>query len=197
MPRSPANDVQHVVFTDHSIRRIPTVREHVPSANAELAPYPSYGSTTRDLALGYAIIALRDRNALDRERAFQLLKKARAEGSADPQALAYLAEFYRDAKDDAHALPLYEEVWRADKSQYAAAAALGAYRMQAGDLDEAIRLWGETLKLNPALTLVRVNLATALVRRGRAEEARAVLEKALEFNPASAEARELLSRIGK
>jgi len=200
MPRGPTSDIQHVVFTDHSIRRKPAGAGVVPSANSELVPYPSYTAssnpiTTRDLALAYAVVALRDNNPADRDRAFPLLKQAAEQGTADAQALAYLAEFYRDAKDDAHALPIYQQVWRMDKSQYAAAAALGAYQMQSGNVAAAIQLWREALALNPAMTLVRVNLAKALIRTGNPNEAKATLEKALQFNPASPEARDLLNQI--
>jgi predicted CXXCH cytochrome family protein len=195
MPRGPTSDIEHVVFTDHSIRRKPTSSGVAPASNSELVPYPSYTATTRDLALAYAVIALRDHNIADRERAFPLLKQAAEQGTADAQALAYLAEFYRDAKDDARALPIYQQVWRMDRSQYAAAAALGAYQMQRGNLTEAIQLWREALALNPAMTLVRVNLARALLRTGNPDEARATLEQALRFNPASPEARALLSQI--
>jgi predicted CXXCH cytochrome family protein len=195
MPRGPTSDIQHVVFTDHSIRRKPTSSVVAPVSDSALVPYPSYTATTRDLALAYAVVALRDHNPADRERAFPLLKQAAAQGTADAQALAYLAEFYRDAKDDAHALPIYQQVWRMDKSQYAAAAALGAYQMQRGNLAEAIQFWREALALNPAMTLVRVNMAKALLRMGNAGEARAALEQALHFNPASPEARALLSQI--
>jgi predicted CXXCH cytochrome family protein len=195
MPRSPASDIQHVVFTDHSIRRRPGTTGVAPASDSELVPYPSYTATTRDLALAYAVVALRDHKTADRERAFPLLKQAAEQGIADAQALAYLAEFYRDAKDDAHALPLYQQVWRMDKSQYAAAAALGAYQMQRGNFAEAIQLWREALALNPAMTLVRVNLAQALLRTGNPGEARAALEQALNFNPSSPEARSLLSQI--
>ena len=153
MPRGPANDIQHVVFTDHSIRRKPAGPGAAPASDsaAELVPYSSYTATTRDLALAYAVVALRDHNTADRERAFPLLKQAADQGIADATALAYLAEFYRDAKDDAHALPIYQQVWRMDKSQYAAAAALGAYQMQRGNVAEAIQLWREALTLNPAI----------------------------------------------
>jgi hypothetical protein len=67
-----------------------------------------------------------------------LLKQAAEQGTADAQALVYLAEFYRDAKDDAHALPIYQQIWRMDKTQYAAAAALAAYQLQRGNPAEAI-----------------------------------------------------------
>ena len=195
MPRGETSDVQHVVFTDHSIRRKPTASVAPANADSDLTPYTSFTATTRDLALAYAVVALRDHKPADRERAFTLLKRAAADGTADPAALAYLAEFYRDAKDDAHALPLYQQVWRMDKSQYAAAAALGAYQMQRGNLADAIRFWQEALALNPAMVLVRVNLANALVRSGNPREARDELEKALRFNPASPEAKALLGRI--
>jgi len=195
MLRGPTSDIQHVVFTDHSIRRKPSGSGVVPSSQSELVPYPSYTATTRDLALAYAMVALRDNNPADRDRAFPLLKQAAEQGTADAQALAYLAEFYRDARDDRHALPLYQQVWQMDKSQYAAAAALGAYQMQSGNLAAAIQLWRDALALNPAMTLVRVNLAKALLRTGNANEAKATLQKALQLNPASPEARELLSQI--
>ncbi|HWF08705.1 MAG TPA: tetratricopeptide repeat protein [Bryobacteraceae bacterium] len=195
MPRGPASDIQHVVFTDHSIRRKPSASGVTPASNSALEPYPSYAATTRDLALAYAVVALRDHNTADRERAFPLLKQAAAQGTADAQALAYLAEFYRDGKDDADALPIYQQVWRMDKSQYAAAAALGAYQMQRGNLAEAIQLWREALALNPAMVLVRVNLAKALLRMGNPGEAKAALEQALQFNPASPDARALLNQL--
>jgi predicted CXXCH cytochrome family protein len=195
MPRGPAGDVEHVVFTDHSIRRKPVPVGVASSSIPELVPYSSYTATTRDLALAYAAVALRDRNDTDRQRAFALLKQAAEQGTADAAALVYLAEFYRDAKDDAHALPIYEQVWRMDRTQYAAAAALGAYQMQRGDFAAAIEFWRAALASNPAMTLVRVNLATALLRTGQPDEAKAMLEKALELNPASLEARELLARI--
>jgi predicted CXXCH cytochrome family protein len=195
MPRSPASDIQHVVFTDHTIRRKPGGFGSAPASNSELVPYPSYKATTRDLALAYAVVALRDHNTTDRERAFPLLKKAAEDGTADPLALVYLAEFYRDANDNAHAIPIYQEVWRMDRSQYAAAAALGAYQMQSGNLAAAIQLWREALALNPAMTLVRVNLARALLRTGDLNEAKAMLEKALQLNPTSPEARDLINQI--
>jgi tetratricopeptide (TPR) repeat protein len=163
-----------------------------PRPSSQLVPYFSYTATTRDQALAYAMVALRDGNSTDRERAFALLKQAAEQGTADATALVYLAEFYRDSKDDAHAFPLYEQVWRMDKTQYAAAAALGAYQMQRGNVAAAIEFWRAALAVNPAMTLVRVNLASALLRTGQVDEAKAMLEKALEFNPVSQEARALL-----
>jgi hypothetical protein len=214
MPRNPPSDVEHVVFTDHSIRRraLPDTRSDKGSdkgpdkapangalpTDADLIPFGGGYASVRDLGLAYAMVGRRDENNAYLERAFELLKKAvDQEPAADSLTLAYLAQFYRDRKDDAHALPLYEEVWRMDSTQSAVYAALGAYWMQLGDRDQAILFWNHALAISPALLLVRVNLADALFRAGRSEEAQAALRKALEFNPAFQPAKDLLSRITK
>lgn len=215
MPRNPASDIEHVVFTDHSIPRTIPRR---PAANAGLAGAPPRADADlfevdalqagllqdragepnpRDLGLAYAMVGLRENNDAYLERAFRLLEQAAARGEADSQALAYLAQFYRDRKDDAHALPLYEEAWRRDRTQSAAASAIGAYWMQLGNSDQAIVFWNRALAISPALLLVRVNLADALLRTGHPEEARETLRKALEFDPAFQPARDLLNRITK
>jgi hypothetical protein len=198
MPRNPPSDIDHVVFTDHSIRRrAAPAGAGTPAVDAELAPFGGGEAGTRDLGLAYAILALREQNETYRERGFRLLQEAAARGAADALALAYLAEFYRDRKDDAHALPLYQQSWRMDPTQSAVAIALGAYQIQRGNLQEAIRWWNMALAINPALLLTRINLASALVRTGHGDEAQAMLRKALEFNPSLQEARDLLNRIAK
>ena len=196
MPRNPASDVDHVVFTDHSIPRRKG-NTATPAADAMLAPFDGGAAGARDFGLAYAILGQREQVPVYLERAFVLLQQAVARGEADAQALAYLAEFYRDRKDDAHALPLYERAWRLDPTQAPVAAALGAYQMQSGHLDEAIRLWNDALAINPALLLVRANLAAALERTGQPGQARAVMRKALEFNPSFREARDFLDRTAK
>jgi tetratricopeptide (TPR) repeat protein len=196
MPRNPPSDVDHVVFTDHSIRRRPAPATGSAAANADLVPFEGEAST-RDLGLAYAMLGGREDNPTYIERAFHLLEETAARGAADAPALAYLAEFYRDRKDDARALPLYAQVWRMDPTQAPAAAALGAYRMQYGKVDEAISFWNQALAINPSMLLVRANLAAALLRKGQAAQAQTVLQKALEFNPSFQPARDLLKKITK
>jgi Tetratricopeptide repeat/Cytochrome c554 and c-prime len=197
MPRNPVSDVDHVVFTDHSIQRRPVPASYEPPANADLVVFRGGPASVRDLGLAYVMVGLREQNTSYLDRAFRLLQQAVAQGARDSQTLLYLAQLYRDRRDDAHARPLYEQAWRMDKEQYAAAAALGAYQMQGGNLEEAIRLWKQTLAISPALPLTRLNLAAAQRSTGHGEDARATLEKALEFDPASKEARDLLDKIVK
>ena len=201
MPRNPPSDIEHVVFTDHSIPRRPPAGGSAvasPRADADLSLFGGGEASSRDLGLAYAMVGLREGNSAYLDRAFGLLKQAvRDPADADPLALAYLAQFYRDRKDDAHALPLYEEAWRKDRSQSAVAAAIGAYWMQLGNVDQAIVFWNRALAISPALLFVRVNLADALSRTGQAEEAKLVSQKALEFDPTFQPARDLLKRITK
>jgi tetratricopeptide (TPR) repeat protein len=197
MPRNPPSDIEHVVFTDHAIRRRARPAGGSLPADAELVPFRGGAASTRDLGLAYAMVGLREHNPVYVERAFHLLQQAVASGSADALTLAYLAEFYRDRKDDAHALPLYQQAWQKDTTQSAVAAALGAYQMQGGNFEQAIRFWSEALAINPALVLVRTNLATALLRTGRGEEAQATLRQALDFQPSFQEARDFLDRMTK
>ena len=197
MPRNSPSDVDHVVFTDHSIRRRARPPSGAPRTDADLVPFGGGAASTRDLGLAYAMVGSGRRNTTYLERAFRLLRETVARGRGDALTLAYLAEFYRDRKDDAHALPLYEAAWRIDPTQSAVAAALGAYQMQRGNLEEAIRFWNQTLVISPSMVLVRANLATALLRTGNAEQAQAELRKALEFQPSFQAAKELLNRITK
>ena len=197
MPHNPVSDVDHVVFTDHSIRKRPAPVSELPPVNADLVPFGGGQASARDLGLAYAMVGLREGNKVYLDRAFGLLQQAAASGSADVEALAYLAQFYRDRGDDAHALPLYEKVWQMDSSQYAAAAALGAYHMQRGNLGEAIRFWQQALAISPGLPLTRMNLAVAQSRAGHTGDAQTNLRKVLEFNPTLQEARDLLDKIVK
>jgi hypothetical protein len=197
MPRNPTSDVDHVVFTDHAIPRRAGSGSIAPSSTANLVPFGGGRTGARDLGLAYVMVGLREGNPTYLDRAFRLLQDAVAQGARDPQTLLYLAQLYRDRSDDAHARPLYEEVWRMDGEQYAAGAALGAYQMQAGNLEEAVRLWRQTLAISPALLLVRANLATVLLRTGHPDQAQETLRKALEFNPSFQPATDLLNQIVK
>ncbi|MDQ6706347.1 MAG: tetratricopeptide repeat protein [Acidobacteriota bacterium] len=196
MPRNPVADAQHVVYTDHSIPRLPAKRSNVkPSPDAPLTPFGQKTADARDLGLAYAIMAVRERNAKYGERAFDLLKQTITKTPNDPQVLSYLADLYKKHSDDRNALSLYERLRRVDPSESSAPVALGGYAMERGDYEEAIRYWSDALRKSPALLLVRANLAVALLRTGRAGEARAVLEKALEFHPGFKAARDLLEKI--
>ncbi len=195
MPKSPAVDAPHVVFTDHSIPRRPRQTPAGPPPDAELVPFGGGRASDRDLALAYAMVAQRERNAAYQSRAVTLLESAEREAPDDTEVLLYLAELYRNAERPDPAIPLYERAMRLDPAQVTASVGLGGIRMQRGEYRDAIRLWEDALSKNPGLPLVRVNLALAQWRVNDLRSAESNLEKAVDLNPGLAAAAELLLRL--
>ena len=195
MPGTPVTDADHVVYTDHSIPRRAIPRNGKPDPDAPLAAFGGGPAGPRDLGLAYAIVALREQNAVYSARAFELLREAERQNPNEPQTLSYLADLFKTRKDDRNAENLYRRLYAADPSLSAAPMNLGAYEMGRGHDEEATRLFQDALRISPGLVLVRMNLAVAMIRTGKTAEARTVLEQALWFNPAFTAARELLDRI--
>ena len=194
MPRSGVTDVEHAVYTDHSIPRHPRRAAVVAAARAaDLVPFGGGAVSTRDLALAFALLPLKD--AHDQARATELLRKAQAEAPDDPQILLHLADSYNRASDQAHAAPLYEQVLHADPAQVAAEVNVANALANRGEIREAMRLWKEALSRSPGLEVVRMNLALAQVRAGDLAGAQSTLTKALELNPGLATARVLLDEV--
>jgi hypothetical protein len=182
MPRNPVADAEHVVYTDHSIPKLPRPRAAAPPPNAPLAAWRGNASE-RDLAIAYSILAPRDPQAPDSRRAFELLRKAAPQSAGDSQVLLYLADLMQRRGDTAAASDLYEQAIRNDPSQLTGSVNLGAIRMERGEYVEAIRLWRDALRKNPGLVLVRTNLALALWRIGDRAAAEEELAKAAAFEP--------------
>ena len=194
MPKNPAGDADHVVYTNHSIQRRPGA-SRTAASQAVLLPFGRSAPGPRESGLAYAIVGLREGSSAYRTRAFGLLREALRTNPEDPQALSYLADLYNGRGDADNAVRLYEKLWSIDQTGASAPTVLGGRQMEQGNLEAAIALWRAALRANPALVLVRANLAVALLRTGRPAEARKVLEKALEFNPAFQGARDLYAQI--
>jgi tetratricopeptide (TPR) repeat protein len=195
MPKSPATDAEHVVFTDHSIPRRPRRALLPPAPDAELVAFGGAPASPRDLALAYAIKAIGRQTGADRTRALSLLEKAASTAPNDVEVLLFLAERYRnDGKNDL-ALPLYQRAIQLDAGQVTGSVGLGGIMMEQGNYAEAIRLWTDALSKNSGLELVRMNLAVALLRTGERAAARSMLEKAVSLNPAFPPTRQMLEQI--
>jgi Tfp pilus assembly protein PilF len=194
MPKAPATDAQHVVFTDHSIPRRPQ-RRVATAASADLVTFDGKPASARDLALAYAIAALGKSDAAAKTRARTLLEQAAKTQPNDREVLVSLAEIYRNDGQGERAQPLYERVLAIDPGELTALVGLGGVLMEHGQYAQAIRLWTAALSKNSGLELVRLNLSLAQWKVGDRTAAEANLRKALELNPAFAPARESLDRI--
>jgi hypothetical protein len=195
MPKNTAVDAQHVVYTDHSIPRRPRSTPAAPRPDAELVAFGGGTASDRDLALAYAIAAPRERSAVYRARALEMLQQVERRSPEDTEVLLYLAELYRNGDQPDRAIPLYERAMRLDAAQVTASVGLGGIRMERGEFAEAIRLWEAALAKNAGLELVRLNLAMAYWRAGDRASAQRHLEKAVALSPGFASAVELLQKV--
>ena len=195
MPKNPAVDAQHVVYTDHSIPRRPRGKSRpLPATDAEFVPFDGAPAAPRDLALAHAQAAVGKTAGPDRQRAIALLESVAGE-SRDPEVLVSLAEIYRNDGKNTLARPLYQRTLAIDPQNATAMVGLGGVLMEAGDPAGAIPLWTRALSKNAGLELVRLNLALALWQTGDHDAALRNLETALEINPAFAPARDLLRKL--
>ena len=157
---------------------------------SELVPYASTPATTRDRALAYAVVALRDHNTADRERVLAEAGCRSRDWQMRQHLLASTSRCpHRDAKDDARTADLSAGL--AD-GQEAIRGSRGSrhYQMQR-DFASLISC-GRSTGIESAMT--HAVAARKYCAREIRPNARAALEQALRFNPTSPEARALLSK---
>jgi predicted CXXCH cytochrome family protein len=195
MPKAPATDAQHIVMTDHTIRRRPHRAAPPAVVDGELASFGAAKVSLRDQAMAYAIAAVGKSNGSDRTRAQNLLEQVVRDLPADVEVLLYLAEIYRNDDKNELARPLYERAIALDPGQVTGSVGLGAIMMERGEYAEAIRLWKDALAKNAGLELVRLNLSLAQLKIGDRSGAESNLRKAISLNPAFAPARDLLAQL--
>jgi len=191
MPKSPVRDTEHAVYTDHSIPRRTRERVAAPAGTRILARLWTTAADERDLGLAYASVAGSD--ALLRQRARDLLRKAAARDGNDIPVLVQLAQLEDEAGQEAEALD--ERILRIDPGQVSVAINLGTYCYRRGRAWDAMRLWAGALERNPGLTGARINLAVAQYQAGNSAAAEATLRQALEVDPDQETAGKLLAEI--
>jgi hypothetical protein len=177
MPKGASREGEHIVYTDHTIRRPGAPA----AATMEIRPFWPEAVTRRDMALAYADLGQRDRSL--RGQARDLLEEEAARPQADAKVLVQLGQICDATGDSARAVDLYLRALKADPAQPAAAANLAIYHAREGRLDEAIRLWAAVFEKNPGLSGPGVNLAKAHWMRGDAGQAQAVLARLKRFHP--------------
>lgn len=193
MPKSQTRTGEHIAFTNHSIPRRPDVAPSSRGNVRELASFWKIEPDSRDLAMGYAVVAPGEPAV--RQLALDLLQSAVQRAPDDWPVVSQLAQFYDRMRREDQAMELCERIVVGDPSNTAAAANLAIYYVKRGRTAEAIRLWDGVLKLNPAQTGVRMNLAVALYQSGDRPAAVAALRTALEYDPGHDGARRMLSEM--
>lgn len=185
MPKNPVRDVDHVVYTNHAIRK-PGTRAAAVKGERKLVPFGGAWAEDREFGLAYAAIPGFE------GRAIKYLERAPQD---DAQVLAQLAFLYDSMGREGKAIPLYEKALEIDPVQVVAAVNLGSAFMRRGQAAAAMRLWRDALQRNPGLETARLNLAVAQFRTGDVQSAEASLMKLLELNPGATIPRRLLSQM--
>ena len=189
MPRSGAENIPHVAWTDHRILKYPeaggaTVNDATASASGgeTLVPIFSPGTTPRDLALAYYNGLLEGNFALQ-QKAYEGLEAIKPELSEDKDALAALGILSAERGDSKQAQELLQKVLNLDPHNLIALSNLGTLLAKSGDLQGAISLWRPAFERNEDVVGLAKNLARVECMAGDAAAARTTLRKTLQYSP--------------
>ncbi|QNI32960.1 tetratricopeptide repeat protein [Alloacidobacterium dinghuense] len=197
MPRSGAENIPHVAWTDHRIRKITDNAAEAIKDLGEgdtLTPIFSPHATRRDLALAYYKGLLEGNLALQ-PKVFQALDELRPEISTDTEALNALAISSEKHGDHKQATELFEQVLKVDPQNLTALSDLGILRAKSGDLQEAIALLRPAFERNQDVIGLAKNLAQVQCMLGDAVSARMTLEKTLQFSPGLEDVQQMLTQM--
>jgi Tfp pilus assembly protein PilF len=202
MPRSGAENIPHVAWTDHRILKYPeaggaTVNDATASASGgeTLVPIFSPGTTPRDLALAYYNGLLEGNFALQ-QKAYEGLEAIKPELSEDKDALAALGILSAERGDSKQAQELLQKVLNLDPHNLIALSNLGTLLAKSGDLQGAISLWRPAFERNEDVVGLAKNLARVECMAGDAAAARTTLRKTLQYSPGLRDVSQMLSRLG-
>ena len=191
MPRSRAQNIPHVAWTDHRILRRP---ELAPTALAEghdgrLVPILSPKATKRDaaVALYHAIVAGKSRAG---EAAIADLKEAYQSEAHDPQVLEGLGVLTGIRGNAAESERYLRELLLLQPQNLTGLADLGVLLGRQGKMQAAVALWQPVFAQNEDLIGLARNLSMAQCAAGVDASARATMDRALSFSPGDGSARE-------
>ena len=192
MPRSGAQNIPHVAWTDHRILRLPDSGQAVPKElpGAEPTPIFSPGASERDLAMAeYKLL-------LEGDRAFEAPAWKHLSGLGDAiandrDALDAWGNMSAERGDLTAADRIFHRVLGFDPSDLTALSNLGIVEAKEGRISDAAALLHQAFAKNTDITGLAMNLARVECAAGDQEGARKTLAQALFFSPGLLELRRL------
>jgi predicted CXXCH cytochrome family protein len=196
MPRSGAENIPHVAWTDHRILKLADNPKTAPRAyeKAALAPIFSSGATERDLAMAN-YKAMLEGNASLEPRTWELLQEERGAIQNDKDALDAWGVMCAERGDAKMAEQAFQRVLELDPADLTALSDLGTLQAKQGDLKEADVLLQTAFERNQDISGLAMNLARVQCMSGDAAAARATLETTLVYNPELPDVRRLLAQL--
>ena len=191
MPRSGAQNIPHVAWTDHRILRFPEVAPGLAAGSGALAGSSksstlvavlSARATERDLAVAKYKAIVRG-SSRDREAAIAALRQLPSDRAPDPQVLEALGVLTGLGTEPAASEAYLRELVRVDPLNLTGIADLGVLLARQGKLQEAMDLWKPAFAGNQDLIGLARNLAATQCALGDEAGARRTVETALAFSP--------------
>jgi len=196
MPRSGAENIPHVAWTDHRIRKIPDSGDSIKdlSEGETLTAIFSPRTTKRDLALAYYNAVLQGNFALE-QKAYQALEEIRPEIAGDKEALNALGIMSEKRSDLKQATELFNQVLKLEPQNLIALSNLGTIRAKSGDLQTAIALWRPAFQHNEDVVGLAKNLAQVQCMTGDPASARDTLQRTLQYSPDLEDVRQMMAQL--
>ncbi len=203
MPKTGSENIAHVAWTDHRIRRRPEALQTEPAvasvattgdAAVELVSVLPGPTKARDLGLAYYNLAV-DGVKPARAKAERLLTVAARLEAGDAAVLRSLGILAQMDGADGRAAGFYKAALTAEPKNYVAGTNLGLLLARGGDLEAAVGLWKGAFANNQDVPELGQNLATVECRLGDKAGAEAVLETVLVYSPGVEAARKSLQAI--
>jgi hypothetical protein len=199
MPRSGAENIPHVAWTDHRILKNPEPtkvagNDAVVIGGDTLVPVFSPDISPRDTALAYYKGLLEGNFALQ-QKAYEAFEAIKPTLPGDEDALVALGILSVERGDYKQAQELLQEVLKLDPRNLIALSNLGTLLAKSGNLQAAISLWGPAFERNQDVAGLAKNLAQVECIAGDPAAARTTLEKTLRYNPGLRDVRQMLLRL--
>ncbi len=199
MPKTGSENIAHVAWTDHRIRRRPeaqavTVAAAEGDGSVELVSVLAGPTKVRDLGLAYYSLAV-DGVKPARAKAEQLLTVAARNDAGDAAVLRSLGILAEMSGANARAAGWYKQALTAEPENYVAGTNLGTLLAASGDLEAAASLWKTAFANNQDVPELGQDLAAVECRLGDKAGAVEALRAVLTYSPGVERARTTLAGI--
>jgi hypothetical protein len=185
MPRSKAQNIPHVAWTDHRILRRPdsaTLSPLDPRENGPLVAIFSPQANERDAAIGMYETLVRGKSS-NRAEAIAKLKQVDATGAGDERVIEALGVLSGLAGNLAASETWLQKLVAADPSNLTGTADLGVLFARQGKVKEAVELWKPVFDKNKDMVGLARNLAVGQCTIGDSQGAMKTIADARKFSP--------------
>jgi predicted Zn-dependent protease len=177
MPRLPARDGGHTVFTDHRITARPKPDGKTTATNLAAWREPEAGLRDRNLALALVAFGFQNESPAEVVRGYRMLNRAVKDFPTDPGILTSLGSVLLRAKQPVEALRLFEKVLLLQPSSAPYEVNVATALIAAGREAEALPHLERAEQLDPLLEQAVELLTEVYTDEGEASKAGELMER--------------------